>query len=286
MSLPANVEDRIQRVTGSTVQQVASLAGGCIGDVRRIDLTDGRTFVAKLGGAGSGLALEGFMLRYLAEHSPLPVPAVVDADDDLLVMDYLPSGGRLDAAAQIHAADHVAALHEITGPSFGFACNTVIGGLTQPNPQAQSWVEFFRDQRLMYMAGEALRVGRLPGSIMSRVEKLAARLGDWIGEPAAPSLVHGDLWTGNVLCDSGRITGFVDPAIYHADPEIELAFSTLFGTFGDPFFARYRDHRPLAPGFFEERRDLYNLYPLLVHVRLFGGSYVSSVEQTLGKFGC
>ena len=75
------------------------------------------------------------------------------------------------------------------------------------------------------------------------------------------------------------------PAIYFADAEIELAFATLFNTFGDSFFARYSERRPLRPGFFEERRDLYNLYPLLVHVRLFGGGYVGAVERILDRFG-
>ena len=93
------------------------------------------------------------------------------------------------------------------------------------------------------------------------------------------------MWGGNVLVKGGRIAGFVDPAIYYADPEIELAFSTLFSTFGDAFFARYAELRPLRPGFFEERCDIYNLYPLLVHVRLFGGGYVGSVSGTLSRFG-
>lgn len=119
-----------------------------------------------------------------------------------------------------------------------------------------------------------------------RIEALCARLGEWLEEPARPSLIHGDLWGGNVLAADGRISGFIDPAIYYADPEIELAFTTLFGTFGDAFFRRYGELRPLRARFFEERRDLYNLYPLLVHVRLFGGEYVSQVEAILRKFGC
>jgi fructosamine-3-kinase len=135
------------------------------------------------------------------------------------------------------------------------------------------------------MAREALDAGRLPARTMNRIEALAARLERWIDEPAAPSLIHGDLWTGNVLCRAGRIAGFVDPAIHYADAEIELAFSTLFGTFGEPFFASYQRRRPLRPGFFEARRDLYNLYPLLVHVRLFGGPYLGSVERTLARLG-
>ena len=114
------------------------------------------------------------------------------------------------------------------------------------------------------MARLAMEAGRLPASDMTRIETLAGRLDRWIDQPAAPSLIHGDMWTGNLLARGGRVAGFVDPAIYYADPEIELAFSTLFGTFGEPFFARYGEHRPIRPGFFEARRDLYNLYPLLV----------------------
>jgi fructosamine-3-kinase len=89
-----------------------------------------------------------------------------------------------------------------------------------------------------------------------------------------------------VLAAAGRITGFVDPAIYYADPEIELAFITLFNTFGTTFFDRYGEIRPLDAGFWRERRQLYNLYPLLVHVHLFGGDYVLSVDRTLRQFGC
>jgi len=104
-------------------------------------------------------------------------------------------------------------------------------------------------------------------------------------EPAKPSLIHGDAWTGNILALNDQIIGFLDPAIYFADAEIELAFTTLFGTFGDSFFGRYEEIRPIEPGFLEARLDIYNLYPLLVHVRLFGGSYVSSVERVLKRFG-
>ena len=172
------------------------------------------------------------------------------------------------------------------GEAFGLERDTLIGGLPQPNPRTESWLVFFRDRRLQYMAREAHRAGRLPAAVLGRVESLAGRLDEWIDEPPHPALIHGDMWTGNVLCHGGRISGFVDPAIYYADPEIELAFSTLFGTFGDSFFGRYNELSPLRPGFFGERKDLYNLYPLLVHVRLFGGSYVGGVERILSRFGC
>ena len=87
------------------------------------------------------------------------------------------------------------------------------------------------------------------------------------------------------LVRRGRIVGLVDPAIYHANPEIELAFATLFGSLGEPFFRRYNALSPLRPGFFEARRHIYNLYPLLVHARLFGGHYAGAVERTLARIG-
>ena len=261
------------------------MGGGCVGDVYQVTLQNGEQVVAKVGDAGSGLELEGDMLRYLAQHSPLPVPDVLHADDTLLLMTLLPAGGGLNGSAQTHAADLVAALHDVTSDAFGFDYDTVIGGLHQPNPRNAGWLDFFARHRLIEMARQGLAAGRLPGSLMKRIEAFSGNLDRWLEEPAKPSLIHGDMWGGNVLADKGRITGFIDPAIYFADPEIELAFSTLFSTYGDTFFSRYQEHRPLKPGFFEERRDLYNLYPLLVHVRLFGGSYVGSVDGILRKFG-
>ena len=138
--------------------------------------------------------------------------------------------------------------------------------------------------RLSPLVGEAARSGRLPENLLRRIEKFSQHLGDWLLEPEYPALIHGDMWTTNILAARGRITGFIDPAIYYAHPEIELAFSTLFNTFGSEFFSRYHELRPIPPGFFENRRDIYNLYPLLVHVRLFGGGYVASVERILQQF--
>jgi fructosamine-3-kinase len=178
----------------------------------------------------------------------------------------------------------IAALHATPREAFGYDRDTLIGPLHQPNPRARCWVPFFRDQRLTFMARQVHAEGALPAGMLARIERLAERIGDYLSEPPPfPSLLHGELWTGNVLVRAGRVAGVVDPVIYRGHPEIELAFATLFGTFGKEFFAAYEATLPLAPGFHEERRDIYNLYPRLVHVRLFGGSYLAGIDATLRK---
>lgn len=281
-----NLPDRIEQALGQRPRELRPLSGGCVGEVYGLTLPDGQRLVAKVGGAGAKLAIEGWMLRTLRERSALPVPAVLYETDTLLIMERLPSGGGLSDDVQRHAAELIAALHDVSAQEFGLERDTLIGGVHQSNTPSPKWLPFFRDQRLRSMADTAMQAGMLAISIRNRIDTLCGRLDQWIEEPAAPSLIHGDLWGGNVLAADGRISGFIDPAIYFADPEIELAFTTLFGTFGNTFFHRYGELRRLRPGFFEARRDLYNLYPLLVHVRLFGGSYVQQVDSTLRRFGC
>jgi fructosamine-3-kinase len=279
------IAEVVEAALGERLLCARPMGGGCIGEVYRAELSDGTSVVAKVDRAReSHLTREAYMLRYLREKSKLPVPEVYHSSEMLLLMEFMPGGGDL-SGAQAHAAELLAALHGVTANAYGHERDTLIGSLSQPNPQTGSWVEFFRDQRLLYLAGVAYEAGKLPSDLRGRIEKLAGRLGEILEEPEYPSLIHGDVWGGNVLAEGGRVTAFLDPAIYHADHEVELAFISLFNTFGEPFFKRYRELREIRSGFFEERRHLYNLYPLLAHVYFFGGHYVNSVESTLGGLG-
>jgi fructosamine-3-kinase len=276
----------IRKHLGERLRSVRPLGGGCIGEVYRVELADDTTLVAKVDREGeSHLEREAYMLRYLRENSELPVPEVYHGSNTLLLMEFVEGSSRFSEGAERHAAELLSALHGITADAYGHERDTLIGSLDQPNPWTESWVEFFREHRLLYMARVAHEAGRLPVEDLKRVERLAERLDELIEEPGRPSLIHGDVWSANVLARGDRITAFLDPAIYHADPEIELAFVSLFKSFGDPFFERYREIRGIRPGFFGERRDLYNLYPLLVHVYFFGGGYLSSVQSTLRRLG-
>lgn len=127
--------------------------------------------------------------------------------------------------------------------------------------------------------------GQLPAACHTRIERLAGRLDRLLEEPARPALLHGDVWSGNVLFTGTAVAAFLDPAISFGHPEIELAFTRLFGPFGEAFYRAYDEIAGIAPGFFEARADLYNLYPLLVHVHLFGQGYLARIDATLRRHG-
>lgn len=284
------LRERLETALGARVECLVPLSVGFGLTGAVATLSDGRHVAVKArtreSAERAGLDIEGAMLADLARLSALPVPYVYLAEPDLLVMNFIDNdGGAITPAVERDAARLLAQLHAVPRPSFGYERDTLIGPLDQPNPRTDAWVPFFRDQRLLLMARAAWEEGRLPLSLYKRIERLADMLGTYLSEPPYPSLLHGDLWTGNVLVKNDRIAGFVDPAIYHGHPEIELAFTTMFGTFGNVFFDAYEEILPLEPGFHEVRRDIYNLYPTLVHVRLFGGSYVATVERTLVKLG-
>ncbi|WP_119167252.1 fructosamine kinase family protein [Algihabitans albus] len=276
--------EAVEAALGVRPSSLRSLGGGCIAEVVALDLPDGQRLVAKRGASGQpGLELEAWMLAKLRDHR-LPVPEVIHAGNDLLIMTRLDDGGRLDAAAETRAAEAMAALHANSAEAFGLERETVIGSLPQPNPWNERWLPFFAEQRLRAMARLAHERGRLPAEDRTSVEDLAGRLDRYLDEPQQPALLHGDLWSGNVLVGRDGAVGFIDPAVYYGHPEVELAFTTLFGTFGEAFFRRYAELAPLEPDFFEARRDLYNLYPLLVHVALFGGGYLQGVRRVLRRF--
>ena len=284
-----SVANRIQPHLEAPIKAIEPFSGGMIGEVYRVTLADGQVVVAKVGTPEAKLNIECYMLRYLAENSQLPVPDVLYSDASLLIMSFIKGESHLGKAEQRHAAELLADLHSITQPQFGLEQDTLTGPLHQPNPLTSSWIDFFREQRLLYMAHEAHQNGPLPASMLKRIETFSKQLGDWLIEPDQPALIHGDIWTTNVLTHAGKVTGFIDPAIYYGHAEIELAYTTMFGTFGQTFesafFERYEQLRPIQPGFFETRRHIYNLYPLLTHVRLFGMRYGPAIENTLQKLG-
>ncbi|MBK5920026.1 hypothetical protein CCR80_03100 [Rhodothalassium salexigens] len=284
------MRERLAALTGAAVTALDPLSGGDIGLVHRARLGDGRTVVAKTAkpGGRDTAEVEAAMLRHMAAAG-VPVPGVVAAEPGLLVIEAVADRGAPDAA---ELARVVAAMHGVERADYGFDAETVFAGERQDNrplagvaAPAGPWPAFFAERRLRPMARLAHDAGRLDRAMLGRVEALAGRLDRWL--PARPPavLLHGDLWAGNVLGDRGRVSALIDPAIYYGHGEVDLAMLTLFGGAGRAFFDAYGARRPLDPGFFEARRDLYNLYPLLFHVKAFGGGYAGQVRAILDRFG-
>lgn len=284
-TLDEDISTKIETVMQSKIVSATSLGGGCIANVRRIALEDGRQVVAKIAknNEDQGFEIEGFMLNYLIKHTQLPTSQVYYCDRNLLLVEYIEVRGSHSLLVEESCAEHLAKLHNITADNYGFEIDTLVGGLKQPNDWHDQWLDFFIDQRLLYMAKTALDHGSLPISVMKKVEKLASKIKDLIDEPVSPSLIHGDVWTGNVLYRNGKVAAFIDPALYFADADIEFCFATVWSSFGNTFFKRYNEIRPIRKDF-ATRREIYNLYPLLVHTRLFGTGYAFLVEQTLSKY--
>jgi fructosamine-3-kinase len=285
---PLDIETtlKIEKTVGSKIVSVTSLIGGCVCDVKRVVIEDDREFVAKISKTGKDhLQIEGYMLKYLKDKTELPTSNVFYCDDKLLLVEYIVvDSDNKSKSFEKTAAQALAKLHNITDDDYGFDMDTVVGGLIQPNNKNKDWIEFFRDNRLIYMAKQAHDSGSLPDSVYKKIEKLADNLYKYLDAPLRPSLIHGDVWTGNVLCKDGKLAAFIDPAIYFADNEMEFTFATVWNSFGETFFNTYNEINPIRADYFEVRRHIYNLYPLLVHTKLFGTSYAMAVDSTVSKF--
>ncbi|MFU8829000.1 MAG: fructosamine kinase family protein [Phycisphaerales bacterium] len=269
-----------ERLCGRVTEQ-RSLSGGCIADVRLVQMEDGRRVVAKVG--GPSLDLEGAMLGHLRERSDLPVPEVLHAESDLLVMEFIEHTGGSGWGG--HLAELLSELHGGESPDgrFGFGEPTLIGPLRLENGWSDSWSDFYREKRLLVMVDEAAARGNLARGLESRLRRYGDRMERDLDHPVRASLIHGDVWGGNVLASGDRVVGLIDPSVVYADAEFELAFISLFSTGGSAFFERYGELRGIADGFFERRVFVYQLFPLLVHVALFGGGYVGQLDSVLQR---
>ena len=285
------------RGPGTGILSEKRVFGGDINDARRLALTDGTVLFMK-SNALSGEAMfraEFAGLTALRHTAALPVPKPLCRGRDkergisFLLMEYVSPGPRRKnywealgrGLAALHRAD-TSFLHEgLPGPLYGFPLDNFIGSSPQVNTWKDSWREFFAACRLepqVRMAHSAL-----PQGVRKQFSSLLDHLDRCLPEPSFPSLLHGDLWSGNVMTGPDGRAFITDPAAYVGSFEADLAMTALFGGYPESFYAAYREVTPIEPSY-RDRKDLYNLYHLLNHLNLFGEAYYYDVLAVLRRY--
>jgi fructosamine-3-kinase len=283
--------DAIAAAISSATQQPfqlgghAAAGGGCINQTYRIRGLDHRQFFIKLNAADKHamFAAEAEGLNTIAVTNiirvPRPISHGIVSGQSYLVLEHLELSSRGDAKL---LGEQLAALHRCSAKQFGFAQDNFIGTTPQPNTWTDDWVTFWRERRLGFQLRLAAQNG-YGGQLQTLGEKLLDALPSFFaGYTPQPSLLHGDLWSGNHAFLADGTPTIFDPATYYGDRECDLAMTELFGGYPADFYAAYRAAYPLNAGY-TTRRDLYNLYHILNHANLFGGGYARQAQQMMQR---
>ncbi len=271
MTLPAGVRD------------VRPVGGGDINEAFRVVLADGQeAFVKTRADAAPGeYEEEARGLEWLSQAGGVRTPAVVEIGEDYLVLEWI-ERGSLDAEGAEELGRGLALTHTAGAEAFGAppgaGGSAGFGSLRLSNEATEDWPTFYAERRLRPLAAMTRERGALSGAGVEAVERVCDGMSALVGPAEAPSRLHGDLWSGNVMAGADGRPWLIDPSAYGGHREVDLAMLRLFGAPSSRVFDAYGEVAPLAGGW-EERVELYQLLPLLVHALLFGGSYCGAAER-------
>jgi protein-ribulosamine 3-kinase len=264
------------------------VGGGSINDTYKVIINGSKKYFLKL---NSLVAFPGLFekekngLEFLARQNYIRIPSVIfyETNDNyqLLLLEWIEGSIRNESFWKKFGAQ-LAQLHTINNETFGFMEDNYMGSLTQENTFANNWVDFFIQYRLQPQINLARNQDRLDKNHVASFESLFKKL-DSVFNTENPSLIHGDLWSGNFMCTDQSLPVLIDPAVYFGHRNMDLAMTTLFGGFDKAFYDSYHYYYPLSPNY-RKQWEVCNLYPLLIHLNLFGKSYLSGITNTLKKF--
>lgn len=289
-SIPIPVQHGVLKLLRSTtsasvrLQNFSFIQGGCINAGGKIETSAGQFFL-KWNDAQkypNMFEAEARGLTILRAPHVINIPLVIGYEEEdafqFILLEFIESESK-SRNFWTTLGNQLAALHHITSAQAGLDHSNYIGSLPQYNTMQPSWTDFFITQRL----DPQLKLMENPDrSLVRQFETLYNKLPCLLVEEKH-ALLHGDLWSGNLLVNERGEPCLIDPAVYYGNREMELAFTQLFGGFDQAFYSGYQERYPLQPGF-PDRAQLYNLYPLLVHANLFGGGYLAQVKSILRKF--
>jgi len=287
MTIPAHIARDVsaalaERGLGGRIVRATPVGGGCINHGTRVETDTGDWLFLKWNeSAPAGMfdaEVDG--LRALRGADGVRAPEALANGEQWLLLEHV-EPGRERADTPTKLGRMVAALHAgATSTSFGWPRDNWIGSLPQTNTQLESWGDFWRDHRIAPQLERARRHGRLRDAVLDRVLDIIPRA---LADVERSELVHGDLWGGNWLTGASGDPWLIDPAVYFGHGEVDLAMSELFGGFDRAFYRAYDETHGRSSAYAAYRRDLYQLYYLLVHVNLFGSSYEAGARQAAEK---
>ena len=270
-----------------SIDKIKPVGGGSISRAYAIYTSDG-TFFLKANQGSQALDMfdaEKDGLKTLKTHSQFAIPQVSGSAEvngvAYLLMELIDLAPRQTSYWQ-ELGQNLAELHKVNNKVFGYHRSNYIGSLPQSNKSYDNWGDFFINERMSPM----IRLARDQQLVDHEfVRKFHSAMPKIIAEMPveSPALIHGDLWSGNLMVDNAGRPTIIDPAVYFGHREMDIAFSQMFGGFSDEFYRAYNEAYPMEPGF-SDRAGLYNLYPYLVHLNLFGHSYFGHIDYTVRKF--
>jgi len=288
-SLQSGIQQKLQTLYPALHQEVtyASVGGGSINQTYQLTF-GGHQLFCKINSATKFPHLfqkESEGLNAIKKHGMIKVPNVIDCFEvegcQVLLLEWIEPGERTECFWK-KFGEQVAALHQVSNNYFGWKEDNYMGSIPQSNRPSTNWINFFIQQRLQPLLIKSADRKLLSSRHQQQFERLYLRLPNIFDSQQKPSLLHGDLWSGNFMCNNAEPV-LIDPAVYYGHPSVDLGMTTLFGGFRSPFYEAYHYHFAL-PANCEEQWEVCNLYPLLIHLLLFGNSYLAQIERTLHRF--
>tara|TARA_Y100001970_G_scaffold30918_1_gene38401 strand:- start:1885 stop:2754 length:870 start_codon:yes stop_codon:yes gene_type:complete len=284
------IKSRLEELLNEKIRSTKSVSGGCIADSRKIELFSGKVFFLKqLRSNNSDIfSSEAYGLELLSESETVSVPKVIYKNSDYLLLDWIEVGSQGHHSSMERLGYEFARLHKFRGEKFGLEIDNYLGKTPQLNTPTKKgsshWSTFFIENRILFQVELAKKNGFSNPEFLSLIDNLINKIPDILdGTKEDPSLLHGDLWSGNYLIDVSGTPWLIDPAVYFGHREADLAMTSLFGGFNNTFYSAYNLEFPILPEY-SDREPIYHLYHLINHLNLFGSSYYGQIISILKRY--
>ena len=275
----------IEQLLKSRIVSTTNMGGGCIANSSIIELQNGNKYFLKSYESNNSIHKnEANGLKELSKSKKIRVPSVISFSDNYLLLEFIPTGKRKSNFSQ-QFGRQLAQIHKTTSDKYGFYEDNFIGSNIQKNiPTNTNWAEFYWENRLLYQFKLAEKNGFTNAKLLTDFNKLESKSNSIIaGSEEPPTLLHGDLWSGNYIIDTQGNPVLIDPAVYYGHREADIAMTKMFGGFDEDFYFAYNEEFPLIDGW-EDQIDYYKLYHVFNHLNLFGNSYLSQAVSIVRKY--